>query len=373
MRHFILLSFLALVVSCKPGKAPHAGLSDSLQAIVNREVATGVPGVLAAVYMPDSQFEWSGSAGYADTAKQTPIRAEQVFRIASVTKTFVAASILRLAEDGKLNVDDHITKYLSPQHIELLRSGHYAADSITLRHLLTHSSGLCDHTLTEQFMSRVMNEPAHEWTRTEQLEVGMKYGKPVGPVGKQFSYSDTGYILLGEVIETITGQYLGDAIPALLDFSKLGLEHTWFEDFQRDSTDARIHQYFNGTDTWAFHPSLDLYGGGGLLSNCKDLSRFFYKLFNNEVFHSPSTLDLMLTPVKYDTPAVRDYRMGIFRGEVDSLEVFTHTGFWGTQVAYVPGLRASVAVNYSEIWTKRGPAPVLPEFLKSIRYKLKND
>ena len=75
----------------------------------------------------------------------------------------------------------------------------------------------------------------------------------------------------------------------------------------------------------------------------------------------------MLTPVKYETPAARDYRMGIFRGEVDSLEVFTHTGFWGTQAAYVPELRAALAINYSEIWTKRGPAPVLPNILKVIR------
>jgi len=116
-----------------------------------------------------------------------------------------------------------------------------------------------------------------------------------------------------------------------------------------------------------FIPSLDYFGGGGLLSNTADLSHFMLALFNNEIFNDPATLAQMTASVSYaETPAM-DYRMGIWKTQIGGLEAWTHTGFWGTQTAYFPELNLSITVNYSSRWKVKGNAPLLEELVKNLQ------
>ncbi|OOG73073.1 hypothetical protein B0E43_14225 [Algoriphagus sp. A40] len=193
----------------------------------------------------------------------------------------------------------------------------------------------------------------------------MEAGDPVGSPGEKFSYSDTGYIILGEIIERIYGKTLGLAIPEILDFKKLELENIAFEGLNPKVDQARIHQYFQGQDTYLLHPTMDYFGGGGLLSTTADLSRFFLALFQGKVFKNPSTLEKMLQPVSYSEVPMMDYRIGIYRIEINGVEAFAHAGFWGTQVIYLPSLDLAMATNYSQIWKGRVP-PVFGEVLKVL-------
>ena len=363
-----LLSFLLLAITaCHQNQRSDAErLVSRFQEILEKEITAEVPGVLASVYYPEKGIYWSGAAGMADMAAQTHLRAEQVFRTASVTKTFVAAAILRLWEEGRLQPDDPINKYISEEHNKILVDGGYDTYAISIRNLLYHNAGLADHTNSARYIPEEEMDPSHIWTRTEQLIELVTRFKPLSKPGEKFTYSDSGYILLGEVIENLTGQTLNDAIIKLLDFERLGLHHTYFENYELHMNDNRIHQYYQGIDTYAFHPSLDLFGGGGLLSNCSDLALFCHALFNHKVFRYESTLDTMLVPASYREAPGMDYRMGIYRVVINDKEAFTHTGFFGTQLAYFPELNLSIAANYSQRWPISGPAPVIPEFIAAL-------
>jgi D-alanyl-D-alanine carboxypeptidase len=335
------------------------------QSCLDGELTRNVPGILVNVLSPDRHIDWSGSAGYDDRDKKTKLRPDQTFRIASVTKTFVAATILRLWEDKRLNLDDPICKYVSDEHCSILKSGGYDPSQITIRLLLSHASGMAEHTGSVKYEVEFL-KTRHVWTRTEQVKDLVTYTKPVGPPGGQFSYSDTGYVLLAEIIEKITGMTLGDAIENQLELKKLGLKDTHMEDYNLNGEPKRIHQYYKNTDTWDFHPSLDYFGGGGLLSTTADLSLFYQSLFLNKVYHNASTLDTMLARVNFPSKPLLDYRKGIWRIEIDSLTAYTHSGFWGTQVVYIPKLKTAISVNYSQRWEKKGLAPVIPKLVELL-------
>lgn len=335
------------------------------QLILDGEINDSIPGILLNITAPKFGIDWSGASGLNDWHQGIPLEADQTFRIASVTKTYVAATILRLWEDKRLSLDDSITKYISAEHAAILEQGGYTPSQITIRHLLTHISGLGDHTNTEKYTVDFLKN-RHVWTRTETLVDLVTLMKPAGDTGAQFSYSDTGYVLLGEIIETITGLSMGDAILELLQLKKLGLTDTYLESFDGDFTGKRIHQYHQGHDSYNFHPSLDYFGGGGLLSTTRDLSHFFHMLFNHKVFANPSTLDTMLTSVLNGAKLPMDYRLGIWRIEVNGKEAYTHTGFWGTQTVYVPEMDLAVSANYSQRWHNSSIAPAIPRIIEVI-------
>jgi D-alanyl-D-alanine carboxypeptidase len=360
---FLLLFFIGL-----PGLfAQQRTDSQVLQNLLQGQLNPTIPGVLLHVESGKDGIHWSGAAGVSDRESGQLLLPDQTFRIASVTKTFVAASILRLWEEGKLRLEDPISKHLSPEHSQIL-SQDYDLENIPILQVLRHNAGFFDHTHAPVFFEKVLQPGGHEWTRTEQLKLCVEAGEPIGTPGEKFSYSDTGYIILGEIIENIHGKTLGLAIPEILDFEDLGLNHTAFEGLNPKVDQARIHQYLQGQDTYAFHPSMDYFGGGGLLSTTEDLSRYFLALFHGKVFKNPGTLEQMLQPVQYASTPMMDYRIGIYRIEINGVEAFAHAGFWGTQVVYFPSLDLAMATNYSQIWQGSIP-PVFGEALNALNLK----
>lgn len=366
----IFFGFLLLNVSCMTTGLVNKNktVELKLQACLDAELKETMPGILVNITGPDKNMNWSGVSGLSDKETKTKLLPGQTFRIASVTKTFVAATVLRLWEDKKLDIEDPISKYISKEHVNLLRHGGYNPAKITIRHLLTHSSGMAEHVNSPKFKVDFM-KTHHIWTRTETLQDLNRYSKPVGGIGEQFSYSDTGYVLLGELIEKITGKSMGEAIVEQLQLKKLGIKNTYMENFNGDFSGKRIHQYFENEDTYTFHPSMDYYGGGGLLSTTADLSSFFQCLFHHKVFRYKQTLETMLMPVQYNTPQAMDYRMGIWKIEINGMEAYTHSGFWGTQVVYIPSMNTAISANYSQKWTKKGVAPIIPKILEIITKK----
>ena len=146
-----------------------------------------------------------------------------------MTKTFVAAAVLRLVEEGKVKLDAPITEYVSPESLAVLRTDKYDLDHITVRQLLQHTSGLYDYATDDAYDQANVSDPAHRWTRLEQLQFAVDHGHPLAPPGKRFSYADTNYILLGEIIERATGTSLPAAVRELLHLDRLGLDHTYWE------------------------------------------------------------------------------------------------------------------------------------------------
>jgi D-alanyl-D-alanine carboxypeptidase len=181
------LALVVLAAGCGGGKAP------DLQRSVDRVVAEGVPGAL--VLVRDDGHVWTATAGFADAAARLRLRPADRFRVGSVTKTFVAAIVLQLAAERRLRLDDPLERWLPG----LLPDGR----RITIRDLLAHRSGLAD----------VADDPAvldgSRATWPAERLVALVASEPrLDAPGATFHYSSTNYIVLGLVIERVTGRPL---------------------------------------------------------------------------------------------------------------------------------------------------------------------
>ncbi len=349
-----LLVCAVAIVSCNQGSKPT--IESDLQALLETEVAENeaVRGIAMHVDSPLLGIDWEGAAGMADPENAVPMTAAHPVRIASNTKTFVAATILRLWEEGELDLDDPIAYYLPHVHYQMLRMDGYDPEAMTIRHLLTHTSGLYDHSEGDEYEAAIISDPMHRWTRAEQFEAAIEWGDPHGKPGEFYTYCDTGYVLLGGVIEGITGRSLAEAVRELTGYEELGLQSTWWEILEPkpEGTLDRAHQFLGEIDTADFDASYDLYGGGGIVSTVGDMARFYRALFTGGVFANPGTADVMLTTVEGAVPlpggGPPDYRMGIWVVEVEGFEAYRHTGFFGTLANYVPELDLTVAVTVNQ-------------------------
>jgi len=283
--------------------------------------------------------ERGGTADHAGDKldQSTPVR------IASVTKTFVAATALRLVEEGKLDLGQPIKRYIDTRFDDLLTSDGYDTSAITVKHLMSHTGGLVDHTHGKAFFDTILSDPSHHWTREEQIKGAVDWLDPLGAPCEKFSYSDTGYVLLGHIIEKQSGITLAAAVRRYLSLDSLGLKNTYWElaEENADAEARRAHQYFQGMDTFGWSATLDHYGGGGLVSTTRDMAVFFEALFGGKIFKNPEMLDLMLS--KDGLPDASPYRLGLFEWEVDGVTYYEHSGFWGTLVMYVPSRKRAIA------------------------------
>lgn len=308
-----------------------------------------VPGIAARVDAPG--LRWAGALGASDRATGSPLAVGDTFRIASVTKTFTAAAVLALVDRRKVGLDAAIAQYLPQPYPRLLRRGGYRPDQITVRQLLTHTSGLYDYATDDRYVQTVLADLQRRWTPAEQVGWAMTQGSPYGGPGDRFRYSDTGYVLLARIVESVTHAPQAVAYRRLLGYDRLGLHSTWFETLEPAPRAAgpRAHQYFIDAgsgldlDTYAADPSFDLYGGGGLVSSVSDLTRFYRALFDGRVISAPALRAMLtLVPVGHGDSAAG---MGIFPGTVAGTTCWWHNGFWGSAVLYCPDHRLAVAVT----------------------------
>ena len=285
-------------------------------------------------YVIDGDEWYSAVDGTA--APGAALTADHMFRIASITKTYTAATVLRLVEQNRLDPGTVLTSLIGTGFDNILRADGYDTDAITLKQLLSHTAGLYDHGQSKHFIDAILADPQHAWTRVEQVTAGMAWGDPVGAPGEKFFYSDTGYLLLGHIIERTTGTTLPLAVRGLLRFDEHGLKETIWE--QGDGVDVpqekRAHQYMAGHDTHGWNPSVDMYGGGGLVATPRDVARFYHRLLAGKIFDRQETLALMLSAE--GLPDTSPYRLGIFEKNYRDVHVYEHGGFWGTLVFHEP-------------------------------------
>jgi len=330
-----------------PARTPNL---DILRAAAANAVAdSGIPGRGIYMQAPHIGVEGVVASGMRDPATKTPLTGTETFRIASQTKVFTAAAILRLVEDGKLRVDQPIAGLLSPNLEQILRRGGYDPSRITLREMLSHTAGLPDYADDPGYQTEVAAHPTERWTRLEQVTWAITRLKAPGAPGKVYLYSDTGYVLLGDIIERQTGLAQAAAYRSLIDFKRLGLTDTWFETLEPAPANAppRAHQFAGGADVTQADPSFDLYGGGGLVSTLRDQAHWMSALFGGRVFHHPQTLALMLTipPVNRAAAGGNDYALGIHRDSFSGVDCWGHSGFFGSGAYYCPRLDLTLAAS----------------------------
>ena len=310
-----------------------------------------VPGVVVTVRSGATGLDWSGAAGVADRASKTPLTPQHAFRIASVTKLFTAAAVLRLAESGRLDVDAPIARYLAAETVAALRAGGYDTDRILVRHLLAHTAGLFDYAEAPAFNAAILAQPCKRWTRSEEVALAMAKGKPLGAPGEVFGYSDTGYVLLGEIVERVTGEPLAAAVRRLVGFGRLRLAHTFWEDGRDRAAASRpsplFKSYIGPLDTSGVDPSFDLYGGGGLVSTTRELAAFVRAAARGEVFADRGTLALAMAAPSATRPATGPvYALMGEWSTIGGEACWGHTGFFGTYAFYCPATDTTYAFHF---------------------------
>jgi D-alanyl-D-alanine carboxypeptidase len=200
-----------------PEGSPEAGFEDRLQRVLdNQRRAFGIPGLGAAVLFADGT-RWSGGSGSAQLEGSREASGDTPFVVGSVSKTFVAATIMQLAEEGVLGLDDRLSRWL-PDYPR--------AAQITLRQLLMHTSGEFNYFEHPTYNRRVFGEPAHEWTPDEILTTFR--AAPYFAPGTGYHYSNTGFVILGLVVEAATGNSLGDEYRQRF-FEPLDMADTFFQ------------------------------------------------------------------------------------------------------------------------------------------------
>lgn len=345
------LLIITVVYNCKQNDAINTSVTktESFQTILDSIYAQNEDalGIMAHVEAPDIDISWSGVAGYSDK-NGADLKKGQPVLIASNTKTYVSAAILRLVEQRKLSLNQSIDSLVFEHTNSKLVTEGYDTGAIKVVNLLNHTSGIHDYAVTDEYMQMVKSDPLHHYTRDEQIDLVMRIGEPLGNPEDVFSYADVNYLLLTEIIEGITNQPFYTAIRSLLDYDTLGLNHTWFSTLEKrpDDTLPMAGQYWTseGFDSYNIDHSFDLYGGGGIATTSRDLAVFCQKLFTGEIFETKSTLDLLYIPAKPKQKMESDYYLGISSIDVHDIKGYGHGGFWGTSVNYFPELNASVAI-----------------------------
>lgn len=343
-KSFVVSAIAVLLFACAEKSEQHSAdtFAEHLQSRVNSlmQANPDYHGFSISIRTADGRA-YDAAAGVAnpDGAPFTP---QTPLRIASITKTFVAATVLRLWEDGRLDLDAPITSLVDPAIIEKLTAEGYDVDAITVRHLLAHSSGMDEHT-TEAYLGAIIETPDRVWTRMAQVDFLIADTDPVGPPGGQYAYSDSGYILLGDIIERLTGEPLPSVVRKEMKFDEIGLSGVWWDGYEttpaRDA--ARAHQYLQGMDTHGWHGSLDAFGGGGVIASTQETALFFTALFEGKIFKNPETLEVMISSPS--NPFTNQVRFGLFPRTVEGIEVYDHSGFWGTLSFYAPEPGVAIA------------------------------
>ena len=350
------------VANLQPAQTLSAELTKTLGALRSKAV---IPGVSATIIWPDGRA-WSATSGFADLAGKVRLTRSSAFAVASVTKTFVSALVLQLAQDGLLGLDDPVVRWLPESGVD---------PRVTVRQLLDHTSGVYDFFSNSAIDGPLRAKPAAAWTPQRALGyVKTPYFEP----GSGWHYSNTNYVLLGQIAERVTGNtWASEVRTRFLD--PLRLTSAYIQGVEKSRTTLSHGYQFASTSRAA--KAIDLTGttgvapfrsvvtaagaAGAIAASSWDLARWTRALYGGELLNPPALgamLDVAATAkYRYAVP----YGMGVQQYTIDGRTAYGHGGrLMGARAAirYLPSEGVAIAVVMN---TDRGdPAAIASSLLK---------
>jgi D-alanyl-D-alanine carboxypeptidase len=264
------------------------------------------------------------------------------FRIASVTKMMTATALLVLADQGHCRLDDPTGRHLPSDLVDRFRDsrGRAYAAAVTLRQLLDHTSGLPNFFTQPPVLEAVRHGAGRRFTPADLVDLAVAAQPPSSPPGTARSYTDTGFLLAGLIIEALTRRPLQEAYRELV-LDPAGMTDTWLE-----SSDAppRRHQIashdFDGHDITGMDPTVD-WAGGGLVSTAADLAAFLRALTRGQLVSTGAWSEMTRWQPGpagfYD-----DYGLGLGRYRFPAAQLVGHHGAWGAFAFWSPELEAVI-------------------------------
>ncbi|MDX2303947.1 MAG: serine hydrolase domain-containing protein [Microscillaceae bacterium] len=286
------------------------------------------------VDIPKYKLHWKSAVG--KTASNTALPPDAQFRTASIGKTFLAALALRLVEDGKIALDDKLSKYLpvSIMNNLMVYNGTDYSNQITIRQCLTHTSGIGDYFFENpdengfpQFIQLILGNPEQFWTPQATIEYTKENIPPHFEPGKGFFYSDTGYNLVGLALENATSKSLNDLYKEYI-FNPLNLKNTYME-FREPPRGGVVgigvsQSYFLDIDITDFQSISADWAGGGLITNTEDLYTFINALTKGTFFKKSDSFSMM------QQGFIEEYGMGWIKQSIGGELIVGHDGSYSS-------------------------------------------
>jgi D-alanyl-D-alanine carboxypeptidase len=347
----------------------HYPKSDSLCAIMKRYANSGLPGVAMAVYTEKDGW-WAGTGGFSKSEAKISMQNRNLQYLQSVSKTYMAVAILQLHEEGKIDLNAPVTKYLPAKYAGYIKQ----VEKITVKMLLNHTSGIPEYSDDPSFVSYVMNHPLQKLSTDFVISTISNKELMFSP-GTKHHYSNTNYELLAVITDAITGDHA--AYIAKHIFTKLGLQNTFYRnDAHYLHNPALVNSYWdvlntgrpaNITEMQKVNVSSYI-GDDGIVCTPVDAVKFLKGLMEGKLL-SDSSLKQMETWVN-DNDGHPIYGLGLTHFDTGGIEGMGHSGGGigaGCILLYIPAAKTYVflATNIGTLFCGS-----LPEKANQLRDEL---
>lgn len=329
--------FPAIVLLLVIGMPSFTTANDAVDQLFAEYDKTDSPGCALGV-IRDGAFVYTRGYGMANLEHGIPLDARSVFRIASTSKQFTAAAVALLAEQGKISLDDPLSRFFP---------GFPAwANDITVRQLVHHSSGIRDYLQLAWLAGR--GDDADHFTDQWVLELLARQRETNFVPGSQYLYSNSGYLLLAHIVEQASGQSLREFSESNL-FAPLGMKHSHFHDDHTGIVPRRASGYAPGDSGFRISmTTLDMVGDGGVFTTIEDLLAWDANFYDNRLgAGGPALIETLTTPGRFNDGTAMDYAFGLSVEDFHGLTLISHGGaFVGFRADMIrfPQQRFSVAV-----------------------------
>jgi len=325
------LAFIFLLCSNLQGQ----DMTAQLDSIVNASYNDVGPGYAIQIDQNGENL-YRKSVGYASLELDVPLRNDHIFRIGSITKQFTAAAIIQLEEVGKLTLDDPIETFI-PDYPTL-------GKTITVEHLLTHTSGIKSYTSMKKFDAEFRKK---DMTVLDLIDFFKNEPMDFDP-GESFRYNNSGYILLGHIIEVLSGNTYAEYIQKNI-FTPLGMKNSSYGDPMKlvKNRASGYRRDNNENIQNAAYMSMTLpYAAGSLLSTTNDLSKWYHAVFSDKVISKANREKAHSTYV-LNNGEETGYGYGWTIIDYEGNKVIQHGGGingFSTSSAYIPSKNTFVTV-----------------------------
>lgn len=295
-------------------------------------ITPGLPGVAVSVINEGNEVfsvaQGTRVVGQANTTLQ-PIHR---FRIASATKSMVAAVVLKLVEQGKIGLDQPVNQYIS--------NPLFNANSITIRQLLNHTAGLYDHLNANSFWSHPANTATKVWSLDELISLGNAAGPLFAP-GTKYAYSNTGYAVLGKVIEQVSGKPIQQALKDIL-FDPIGMPSALYDN--ATTLPNVINDLATNNRSYEYSPTA-AGPAGAIVCNAIDLAKYGRAVYGAQFLQSASISEMIKN---YGQPlGGQSYGLGTRLWNLNGILHHGHTGAlmdYRSIVIYIPEKKMSIGM-----------------------------
>lgn len=296
----------------------YQAINDEVDAFFGEFINEKTPGGMVLV-LQDGQIIHQAAYGLANLKKKTPLTVDHIMHLASMGKQMTAMSIMILAEQGKLDYDDPISKYIP----EISQFG----DEFTIRTVMQHTSGLPDYGdgITESLMKRSDNP-----TNEDMIDVLSKKRKLLSAPGDAFYYSNAGYDMLGVLIERVSGESFPDFVKSNI-FDPLGMTNTFSLPNKKRRANPLVTISYTGSsdapEAYPNDPLDDIYGSGSIYSTIGDMALYDEALYGDTLV-SQKTVQAALKPATLNDGSLAPYGFGVELEKWQKETYVAHSGAW---------------------------------------------